>query len=96
MIYNNITDEAADDIAATISCNTQLEEFDVSGNYLRTEGIMKIAVALESVVTLTKLNMSNNNITFTAANAIAVAITRNTHLQEFIISGNCLELLVRQ
>ena len=93
---NNITDEAADDITATISCNTQLEELDVSGNYLRTEYVIEIAVALESVVTLTKLNMSNNNITYIAANAIAVAITRNTrntHLQEFIISGNCLELL---
>ena len=67
-----------------------IQELDVSGNDLRTEGVIKIAVALQSIVTLTKLNISNNNITSTAANAIAVAITHNTHLQEFIISGNYL------
>ena len=89
---NNITDEAADDIAAAIHCNTKLQDLDVSGNDLRT-GVIKIAVALQSIVTLTKLNISNNNITCTAANAIAVAITHNTHLQEFIISGNGLGVL---
>ena len=91
---NNITDRAADDIAAAISCNTKLEELDVSGNDLRTEGVIKIAVALQRIVTLTKLNLRNNNVTYTPANpiavAIAVAITHNTHLQEFNVSENFL------
>ena len=90
---NKITYEAADDVAAAISCSTQLEEFDISGNNLRTEGIIKIAVALQRIITLTKLNISNNNITCTAASAIAVAITHNVHLQELNISENCLEVL---
>ena len=89
---NNITWTAADDIAAAIICNTQLQEFDVSGNDLGTKGVEKIVIALQRIDTLTKLNISNNNITWTAANAIAVAITHNTYLQEFIISGNCLEV----
>ena len=92
LCYNNITDEAADDIAAAIHCNTKLEELDLSGNDLRTEGAIKIAVALQSIITLTKINLSNNNITWTAVKAIAVAITHNTDLQEFMISGNCLEV----
>ena len=86
---NNITDKAADDIAAAIHCNTKLEELDVSGNDLRT-GVEKLVIALQRNVTLTKLNISNYNVTYKAANAIAVAITHNTHLQEFIISGNYL------
>ena len=87
---NSITYEAVDDIVGAISCNTQLEEFDVSGNDL---DIVTIAKALQNVVTLTKLNISNNRITCTAANAIAIAITHNTHLQEFIISGNYLKVI---
>ena len=87
---NKITDRAADDIAAAIRCNAKLEELDVSGNDLRAKGVEKIVIALQRIVTLTKLNISNNNV---AANAIAVAISHNTHLQEFIISGNNLGVL---
>ena len=86
---NDFTLKAVDYTAGVISCKTQLKEFDVSGNRL---GIVTIAKALQSVVTLTKLNISNCNITCTAVNAIAVAITCNTHLQEFVISGNRLEV----
>ena len=52
---NGIPYEAVDDIASAISCNTQLEECDVSGNDL---GIVTIAKALQNVVTLTKLNIA--------------------------------------
>ena len=34
-LYINITEEAADDIAVAISCNTKLKEFDISGNNLQ-------------------------------------------------------------
>ena len=86
MNNNNITDKAADDIAAAIYCNTKLEELDVSGNDLGTKGVEKIVIALQRIDTLTKLNISNNNVLYTAA--IAVAIALNTHIQEFIISDN--------
>ena len=84
---NNITDEAADNIAAVILNYKSLERI------LETEGAIKMAIALQNISTLTKLNISNNNITCTAANAIAVAITHNTHLKEFVISGNGLGVL---
>ena len=91
---NHISSKAANDIAATISHNTKLEEFDVGGNNLKAEGVIKISTALQSIVTLTKLSINNNdaNICY-MANPVAVAVTCNTHLQEFIISGNRLGVL---
>ena len=52
---NSISDKAANDIAAIISCNTQLQEVDISGNNLTAFGAIKIAKALQSIFTLTKL-----------------------------------------
>ena len=40
---NNITEEAADDIAAAISNNTNLQEFDIGRNTLETVGVIKIS-----------------------------------------------------
>ena len=89
---NNITDEeAAKDIAAVISCNAKLEEFNISENNLTTRGAINIAVALQSIVTLKKLCLRNINITHQVANDIAVAITYNTNLQEFNISRNNIQ-----
>ena len=89
---NSITDDqVTNDIAAVISCNTKLEEFDISGNNLATRGAINIAVALQSIVTLKKLCLRNNNITHQVAKYIVGAITCNTNLQEFNISGNNLQ-----
>ena len=88
---NNITRDAADDIAAAISCNTQMEELDVSGNNIEEMGVVKIAKALQHIrSTVKKLNMNNNKITDRAADDIAAAISNNTHLEEFDVSGNDL------
>ena len=88
---NNVTDDKiAHDIGTVISCNTGLQEIDISGNNLRTRGAINIAVALRSIVMLTKLCISNNNITHHAANDIAIAITCNIHLQHLSIDGNDL------
>ena len=89
---NNVTDyKIAHDIRTVISCNTGLQEIDISGNNLRARGAIHVAVALQSIVMLTKLCISNNNITHHAANDIAIAITCNFHLQHLNIGGNDLQ-----
>ena len=86
--HNNITDEAADDIAAVICCNSHLQELNLGSNYLQTSGIIKITKSLQKISSLTKLYINHNNITCEAADDIAAAISCNTKLQEFDISGN--------
>ena len=87
-----ITDESAYDIAAAVSSNTKLQIFNFSRTcYLSTTAIKVISKALQSVFTLTKLNISKNNIIDDAVDDIAVALTCNTQLQEFDISINDLQ-----
>ena len=82
---NNITDEAADDIGIAISHNTQLQVLDISKNLFQTSGIITIAKALQSVMTLNKFYISDNNVTDEAANDVALVLHHNTHLQELDI-----------
>ena len=89
--HNNITHEAADDIAAAITCNTKLQEFDVSGNHLQTIGVTKVLKALKGIYTLRKLYLSNIGITDEVADDIAVAITCNMEMQELDVSRNNLQ-----
>ena len=71
-----ITDETAYHIAAAVSSNTKLQIFNFSRTcYLSTIGIRVILKALQSVFTLTKLNISKNNIIGGAADDIAVALS---------------------
>ena len=79
---NNITDEAADYIAAAISCNTQLQELDVSNNFLETTGAIIISKALKSIFTFKKLFIGNNKMSDKAADDIATAFLWNTQLLE--------------
>ena len=88
---DNITEEAADDIAAVISCNIHLQELDLGSNNLQTSGIIRIAKSLQKISSLTKLYINHNNITHEAAGDIAAAISCNTKLQEFDASGNHLQ-----
>ena len=44
---NNITGEAADDIAAAISSNTKLQEINISVNNFPTADVRKIVQALQ-------------------------------------------------
>ena len=88
---NNITDEAADDIVAAISCNIHLQELNLGSNNLQTLGIIKIARNLQQISSLTKLYIDHNNITDEAADDIAAVIFCNTKLKEFDISGNNLQ-----
>ena len=88
---NNVTDDTiTHDVRTLISCNTGLQEIDISGNNLQARGAINVAAALQSIVMLTKLCISNNNITCQGANDIATAITYNVHLQHLSIGGNYL------
>ena len=88
---NSISDEAANDIAAVIYSNTQLQEFDVSKNNLQSTGAIKIAKPLQNISTLTKLYLNNNHITDLAADDIAAVIYRSTQLQEVDVSRNSFQ-----
>ncbi|XP_065900315.1 NLR family CARD domain-containing protein 3-like [Dysidea avara] len=87
---NNISEDAADDIAYTISSHscTKLQELGLSRNKLQTAGIIKIMKALQRVSTLVKLWIDNNNITEEATGSIAAALSHNVNVQEFVIGGN--------
>ena len=85
---NNITDEAADDIATAISLNFHLQELDIGVNKFTSQGAIKIAKALQKISTLTKLYINHNNITDEAAEDIGMAINYNTALQDITIFGN--------
>ena len=88
---NNITDEAADDIAAAISCNIHLQQLNLSDNNLQTSGIIKITRNLQEISSLTKLYINHNNISHEAADDIAAAISCNVHLQQLNLSDNNLQ-----
>ena len=88
---NNITEDAADDIAAAICSNTQLQEFDVGNNDLQSTGVINIARALQTISTLTKLYIHSNNINEDTADDIAAVICINTQLQEFDVGNNDLQ-----
>ena len=85
---NNITDEAADDIAATISCNIHLQELNLDSTNLQTSGAIKITRGLQNISTLIKLCFHGNLITDEAADDIAAAISCNIHLQELNLGNN--------
>jgi len=88
MQYNNIGDEAADDIAAVLFHNTQLQELHLDGNSLKTAGAIKIIKGLQNIFTLTVFAMENNNISDEAADDIAAVLSHNTKLKELYLGGN--------
>ena len=85
---NEICDKAADSIAQAISCNTRLENFN---NQFSTGCIIKIIEALLTISTLTKLYISNSNVTNEAVDGLAAVICKNTKLQKFDVSKNKIE-----
>ena len=88
---NNVTDEAADDIATAISCNSNLQELNLGSNNLQTSGTIKVARSLQGISSLTKLYINHNNITYEAAEDIGTAISNNIHLQELNLGSNNLQ-----
>ena len=87
---NDVDDKAAHNIAAFLSHSTQLKELDLSYRYnnLQTTGVIAICKEMKH---LTKLNISNNNISDKAAEDIAfVILFQNNTLQELDLSCNNL------
>ena len=74
---NNITDDLANNIVTALSCNIQLQEFDISLNSLQAPGTIKITKALQQISTLQKLYMNSNYATSSASNDIAAVCLSN-------------------
>ena len=87
----NNSDGATDDIAAVVSCNVHLQEFNIGKNYLQASSVIKVAKSLQKISTLTKLYIDNNKITNEAADYIADVISCNSHIQELDIGSNNLQ-----
>ena len=89
--HNQITDDAANDIAEVISNNCTLEKVWLNNNELKLTGIKKIAQALQHINTLKLLQLDDNDITEEAADGIAAVINNNPLLQTVILGNNKLE-----
>ena len=88
---NNITVEAASEIAAALSCKTNLHELKLCGNFLTSSGVAETVNALMHNQLLKKLDVSSNSITDVAADAIAVLLQQNTLLEELCLNNNKLK-----
>ena len=76
---NNVSEEAADDIAKVLSCNTELQVLHLLKNRFKTSGMIKIAKALRNISTLTVFDIESNNVHDKAANDIARFLSRNIY-----------------
>ena len=85
---NDITEEAAGDIAVALSHNTQLQELDISDNHIKASGAITLAKGLHNITTLKFFRISNNDITEEAAGDIARLLYNNTQLEEVDIAFN--------
>ena len=88
---NDITEEAADDIAAVILCNRKLQLLGLSKNYLKTAGMIKLSRALQKISSLTILLANSNDITDQAADDIAAVVQSNSNLRVLGLSDNMLQ-----
>ena len=88
-----ITDEAADDIAAVLSQNTELEELDIGCNHLQR--LVAMIICRASLMNLTTLNISHNGMTAESAHDIGTFLSRNTKLEKLNLSHNHLSSAIR-
>ena len=89
--HNNITAEAADDIAAALSHKANLTVINLNGNQLQMKGILTICQCLQTINTLKQLHLSDNKATESAARNIECVLSCNSNLQELDLSGNSLQ-----
>ena len=89
--HNAITDKAADLLAGILSQNVELKELDLSFNCLQATGATIVCKGMRTLTNLTKLNISNNNISSgEAAHDIAAVLSQNKSLEELDLSFNNL------
>ena len=86
--YNNITYQAAGQIATILSKNTKLKELDLSHNNLKSAGAVRICWTDNTE--LINFNISHNSIKVEAADHIASFLSRNTKLE--ILDLRCNDL----
>ena len=81
--------ETTDAISLAISNNSKLWKICLDNNILRT-GVLKIATALNSISTVTYLNLETTNLINEAADAIASVIKSNTGIEQLYLGNNKL------
>ena len=88
---NNITDDAANNLAVDLFENNSLKELDLSFNNLGHSGSWQIFRGMRKVSNLIKLNVCGIGITKDATNDIAVVLNKNKELRELDLSHNNIE-----
>ena len=86
---NGITDDAAEELSDAISTNNLLGDLSLGNNKLQSVGICKIAHHLNNQ--LIKLDLFHNGASKTAAEKLAVTISKCYTLQTLYLSDNMLE-----
>ena len=87
---NNITDQAAEDLASVIKNNSNLEQLYLANNDLKTSSVL-ILQALKENSKLTVLNLNDNNMTGEAAEDLASVIKNNSNLEWLYLANNDLK-----
>ena len=87
---NNMTGEAAEDLASVIKNNSNLEQLYLANNDLETSSIL-ILQALKETSKLKTLNLNSNNMTGEAAEDLATVIKNNSNLEQLSLANNDLE-----
>ena len=88
---NNITNEAAENISTILSLSNQLKSLDLSSNYFKCEGLVKIFDCLKNVKYLRKLNISGNEINAKAADTMSTFLSCSSLLEELDLSNNFMQ-----
>ena len=87
---NNINEEAAFKLAATLRCNNVLSHLWLRDNVLGSAGAMFILNSLQHISSLKVLDLSHNNIGYHVADRIAAVIDCNQSLEQLWLDGNAL------
>ena len=86
---NNIPQEASEELALAIKSNEQLEKLWLNDNDLHSSAIV-ILNSLNTITTLTMLDLNNNQMPQEAGEALASVIMHNTGLEEVYLHDNNL------
>ena len=88
---NLMTEEVAEDLAAIIRNNRNLEQLCIEGSRLGLSAVM-VLQALQEHSRLKVINLSDNNLTvYVAAENLAAIIKNNSSLEELYLSNNGLK-----
>ena len=80
----------ADELAAAIFYNRDLEQLWLRCNMFKTKGIQTIAKSLSCLSTLKVLNFRDNEITEAAVDNIVSILLNNQEIQHIYFGGNLL------